>query len=79
MWMNNVQTEFGEDYGEPLPVFDYNQLLALCMGFDPTEVASLTETPKVRTEPRDRFIERALSMPAIGADGETAERDLVRS
>jgi len=22
MWMNNVQTEFGEDYGEPLPVFD---------------------------------------------------------
>ena len=24
MWMNNVQTEFGEEYGEPLPVFDYN-------------------------------------------------------
>jgi heterodisulfide reductase subunit B len=64
MWMNNVQTEFGEDYGEPLPVFDYNQLLALCMGFDPQEVASLTETPKIQTGPRDRFIEKVQRVAA---------------
>jgi heterodisulfide reductase subunit B len=61
MWMNNAQTEFGEEYGEPIPVFDYNQLLALCMGFNPKEVASLAETPKINTEPRDRFVEKILS------------------
>jgi len=79
MWMNNVQTEFGEEYGEPLPVLDYNQLLALCMGFDPKEVASLTETPKIQTGPRDRFIERVSSMSATGSEGEKAEHKLVRS
>ena len=71
MWMNNVQTEFGEDYGEPLPVFDYNQLLALCMGFDPKEVASITETPKVQTEPRDRFIQKILAGSSLVQSGTT--------
>ena len=30
----------------PLPVFDYNQLLAVCMGFDPAQVASISTTPR---------------------------------
>ncbi len=58
MWMNNVQVDFGEDYGEPLPVLDYNQLLAICMGFNPKEVASVAETPKINVEPRDKFVEK---------------------
>jgi len=61
MWMNNAQTEFGEEYGEPLPVLDYNQLLAICMGFDPKEVVSIPETIKINTEPRDRLIEKILA------------------
>ena len=36
----------------PLPVFDYNQLLAVCMGFDPAEVASIS------TIPREAVVER---------------------
>ena len=40
MHLDNVQKELGNGYN--LPVFDYNQLLALCMGFPPTEVAALS-------------------------------------
>ena len=29
-----------------IPVFDYNQLLALCMGFDPRQVASICSVPR---------------------------------
>ncbi len=29
-----------------IPVFYYTQLLALCMGFDPSEVAALSQTPR---------------------------------
>jgi len=36
----------------PLPVFDYNQLLAVCMGLDPAEVASIS------TIPREAVVER---------------------
>ncbi len=36
----------------PLPVFAYNQLLAVCMGFDPAEVASIS------TVPREALVER---------------------
>jgi len=35
-----------------IPVFDYNQILALCMGFDPKEVASISFIP------RDKLIEK---------------------
>jgi len=35
-----------------IPVFDYNQILALCMGFDPKEVASISFMP------RDKIIEK---------------------
>lgn len=34
------------------PVFDYNQILALCMGFDPKEVASISFIP------RDKIIKK---------------------
>ncbi|RLI83768.1 heterodisulfide reductase [Archaeoglobales archaeon] len=37
-----------------IPVFDYNQLLALCMGFDPKEVAAISIIP------RDEIIERII-------------------
>lgn len=30
----------------PVPVFDYNQILAVCMGFDPAEVASISTVPR---------------------------------
>jgi len=45
-----LNTESANTYS--IPVFDYNQILALCMGFDPREVASISFMP------RDRIIER---------------------
>ncbi|NQT72848.1 MAG: CoB--CoM heterodisulfide reductase iron-sulfur subunit B family protein [Chloroflexi bacterium] len=57
MFMNNIQTDFGEGW-ETIPVLDYNQLLALCMGFDPKQVCSIGETLKVPAEPREKFIEK---------------------
>jgi heterodisulfide reductase subunit B len=47
--MDRMQSELGrkaEDPCCPIPVFDYNQLLALCMGFDPAEVASISTIPR---------------------------------
>lgn len=38
-----------------IPVFDYNQLLALCMGFEPKEVASISIIP------RDGVVEKVLT------------------
>ncbi len=40
-----------------IPVFYYTQLLALCMGSDPVQVAAISETP------RDEIIERIQSRP----------------
>ncbi len=53
MWMDNQQTKLsgdGQDYA--IPVFDYNQLLALCMGFLPKQVAAIANIP------RENLIER---------------------
>jgi heterodisulfide reductase subunit B len=41
-----VELDRREAGGRPLPVFDYNQLLAVCMGFDPAEVASISTVPR---------------------------------
>ncbi len=44
MHMENVQNTLNKRIGEErykIPVFDYNQLLALCLGFDPKQVASI--------------------------------------
>ena len=49
MHMEKVQNSFNEQLGEErykIPVFDYNQLLALCLGFDPKEVASICNVPR---------------------------------
>lgn len=54
MYLENIQKKLNEKAGEiiyNLPVFDYNQLLAICMGFDPKKVASIA------TIPRESFIE----------------------
>ena len=56
MYLDNIQknlndTEGGIKYN--IPVFDYNQLLALCMGFDPKEVACISSVP--RNSIIDRF------------------------
>lgn len=52
MHMEKVQNELSkEDHKFSIPVFDYAQLLALCMGFDPKEVASISNIP------RDKVIE----------------------
>ncbi len=47
--LDRMQGELGKKGGEggcPIPVFDYNQVLALCMGFDPAEVASISIMPR---------------------------------
>jgi len=58
MHMEKVQKEFSkEDREFSIPVFDYAQILALCMGFDPKEVASISIIP------RDKVIERVTGAP----------------
>ena len=53
MWMDNQQTTLSDgDQKYSIPVFDYNQLLALCMGFEPKQVAAIANIP------RDKVIER---------------------
>jgi heterodisulfide reductase subunit B len=49
MHMDRVQTLINEQIGEErykIPVFDYNQLLALCLGFEPQQVASISYIPR---------------------------------
>lgn len=49
MHMENVQNTLNKKVGEErykIPVFDYNQLLALCLGYDPKEVSSITNVPR---------------------------------
>lgn len=48
MHLDNVQKELnhGNGGGYALPVFDYNQLLALCMGYPAAEVAALSTVPR---------------------------------
>ncbi len=49
MHMENVQNTLNKRVGEErykIPVFDYNQLLALCLGFDPKQVASICNVPR---------------------------------
>jgi len=56
MHLDEVQRELSKgNGGYSVPVFDYNQILALCMGFDPKEVAAISSTP------RDRIVEMSLS------------------
>lgn len=55
MHLDEVQKELNKESKDTtysIPVFDYNQILALCMGFDPKEVASISFMP------RDKIIER---------------------
>ena len=45
IYMDTVQPELSN--GEySIPVFDYNQLLALCQGFDPQHVACISKVPR---------------------------------
>ncbi len=48
MWMDEAQEEMRKlgmiDYS--IPVFDYNQLLAICQGHDPQKVARIAATPR---------------------------------
>jgi heterodisulfide reductase subunit B len=49
MHMERVQNILNEKLGEKrytIPVFDYNQLLALCLGFDAKQVASISNMPR---------------------------------
>lgn len=49
MHMENVQNTINKQIGEEkykIPVFDYNQLLALCLGKDPKEVSSICNVPR---------------------------------
>jgi len=57
--LDRMQNELNGKDGDArcfLPVFDYNQLLAVCMGFNPAEVASIS------TIPRDDIISKILSL-----------------
>ena len=59
MHLDDVQKELSEGNGRyALPVFDYAQLLALCMGFPEKEVASIS------TVPRTGILERIAADPA---------------
>jgi heterodisulfide reductase subunit B len=58
MYLDNIQKKLNEAEGTDkyhIPVFDYNQLLALCMGFDPKQVASICSVP------RNSVIERIMA------------------
>jgi heterodisulfide reductase subunit B len=44
--MQNELNKRGNDNKYSIPVFDYNQILALCMGFEPKEVASISFIPR---------------------------------
>lgn len=49
MYLDNTQKKLNEAEGTDkynIPVFDYNQLLALCLGFDPKQVASISVIPR---------------------------------
>lgn len=47
MHLDNTQKQLSGGNGEySIPVFDYNQLLALCMGFDAKEVAPVCSVPR---------------------------------
>jgi heterodisulfide reductase subunit B len=47
MFLDNVQKDLSKGNGTyALPVFDYNQILALCMGFDPEQVAPICTVPR---------------------------------
>ncbi|MDY6854295.1 MAG: CoB--CoM heterodisulfide reductase iron-sulfur subunit B family protein [Thermodesulfobacteriota bacterium] len=53
MFIDNIQKELSKENNKyDIPVFDYNQIMALCMGFDPKQVASICIIP------RDRIIDR---------------------
>ena len=53
MHLDEMQKELNKDGNKySIPVFDYNQILALCMGFEPKEVASISFIP------RDKIIEK---------------------
>lgn len=55
MHLDEMQKELNrgsDNHKYSLPVFDYNQILALCMGFDPKEVAGISFIP------RDKIIEK---------------------
>lgn len=58
MYMDAVQAELSNGEGEyATPVFDYNQLLALCQGFSPQHVARISSVP------RDSVLKR-MTLPA---------------
>lgn len=49
MYMDNIQEKLNKQAGKEIyniPVFDYNQLLALCMGFDGHKVAAISKIPR---------------------------------
>ncbi len=47
MHLDNVQQQLSKGNGDyNIPVFDYNQILALCMGFDAKEVAPICSVPR---------------------------------
>ena len=54
MHLDDVQKKLSNGNGTyDIPVFDYNQILALCMGFDPKQVAPICSVP--RDKITDRF------------------------
>jgi len=60
LYLDKTQQELTKDGNEySIPVFDYNQLLALCMGFDPKEVAGISFIP------RDKIFEKLRDLVVV--------------
>ena len=59
MHMERVQTTLNQQLGEErykIPVFDFNQLLALCLGFEAKQVSAICNVP------RDSVLSRMVSV-----------------
>ena len=49
MFLDNVQKELSNGSGQySIPVFDYNQILALCMGYPANQVAAISTVSRER-------------------------------
>ena len=84
MHMDKVQATLNQQLGEEryhIPIFDYNQLLALCLGFDPKQVASITNISRDSVISRMVSVNRTSNGPLqdenVGGDGKGKSKQVL--